>query len=259
MEVGKRIPADDAPLRERDEDDKRDARKEYHPLSMLPQAFTELGIVFRHVGHDRRRHRHGQRPAEAAFGILAVAALRLMPLDTQHPQQLDLDPLQPLYARHTARSGHGRRACRDEDMYRAARTAAEDRGARRIVPFRRRGRRHAARHVANYTARREGRHIRAPRVPARPRCSTCCWGCIRPAAARYLSTACRSRPTTGAHGRIRLVTYHQNVFILDTTLAQNIALADEPDKIDRSRLDRALDAADLRSSSTRCPTARTHA
>ncbi len=38
----------------------------------------------------------------------------------------------------------------------------------------------------------------------------------------------------------------QNVFILDTTLAQNIALADEPDKIDRSRLDRALDAADLR-------------
>ncbi len=28
---GQRIPADDAPLRERDEDDKRDARKEYHP------------------------------------------------------------------------------------------------------------------------------------------------------------------------------------------------------------------------------------
>lgn len=37
----------------------------------------------------------------------------------------------------------------------------------------------------------------------------------------------------------------QNVFLTDSTVAANIALADDPDKIDRERLARVLEAADL--------------
>ncbi len=214
-------------------------------LSMLPQAFTELGIVIgmsamivANIGMDSDRLR-------LLFGILAVAALRLMPsirnilnswtsirynrytLDILREAGMDDEPAE-------------RRTCTERL---GLRQKIEVRG----VSFRFDGAAADTLHDMSLTIRRGERvGISGASGAGKTTLFNLLLGLYTPGRGEILIDGVPLTPDNRRAWQNTVGYVSQNVFILDTTLAQNIALADEPDKIDRSRLDKALDAADLR-------------
>ncbi len=214
-------------------------------LSMLPQAFTELGIVFgmsamivADIGMDSDRLR-------LLFGILAVAALRLMP----SIRNILNSWTSIRYNRYTL--DILREAGMDDEPA-ETRTCTERLGLRqkievRGVSFRFDGAAADTLHDMSLTIRRGERvGISGASGAGKTTLFNLLLGLYTPGRGEILIDGVPLTPDNRRAWQNTVGYVSQNVFILDTTLAQNIALADEPDKIDRSRLDRALDAADLR-------------
>ncbi len=214
-------------------------------LSMLPQAFTELGIVFgmsamivADIGMDSDRLR-------LLFGILAVAALRLMP----SIRNILNSWTSIRYNRYTL--DILREAGMDDEPA-ETRTCTERLGLRqkievRGVSFRFDGAPADTLHDMSLTIRRGERvGISGASGAGKTTLFNLLLGLYTPGRGEILIDGVPLAPDNRRAWQNTVGYVSQNVFILDTTLAQNIALADEPDKIDRSRLDRALDAADLR-------------
>lgn len=214
-------------------------------LSMLPQAFTELGIVIgmsamivADIGMDSDRLR-------LLFGILAVAALRLMP----SIRNILNSWTSIRYNRYTL--DILREAGMDDEPA-ETRTCTERLGLRqkievRGVSFRFDGAAADTLHDMSLTIRRGERvGISGASGAGKTTLFNLLLGLYTPGRGEILIDGVPLTPDNRRAWQNTVGYVSQNVFILDTTLAQNIALADEPDKIDRSRLDRALDAADLR-------------
>ncbi len=214
-------------------------------LSMLPQAFTELGIVIgmsamivADIGMDSDRLR-------LLFGILAVAALRLMP----SIRNILNSWTSIRYNRYTL--DILREAGMDDEPA-ETRTCTERLGLRqkievRGVSFRFDGAAADTLHDMSLTIRRGERvGISGASGAGKTTLFNLLLGLYTPGRGEILIDDVPLTPDNRRAWQNTVGYVSQNVFILDTTLAQNIALADEPDKIDRSRLDRVLDAADLR-------------
>ena len=214
-------------------------------LSMLPQAFTELGIVIgmsamivADIGMDSDRLR-------LLFGILAVAALRLMP----SIRNILNSWTSIRYNRYTL--DILREAGMDDEPA-ETRASTERLGLRqkievRGVSFRFDGAAADTLHDMSLTIRRGERvGISGASGAGKTTLFNLLLGLYTPGRGEILIDGVPLTPDNRRAWQNTVGYVSQNVFILDTTLAQNIALADEADKIDRSRLDRALDAADLR-------------
>lgn len=222
-----------------------DMRVRNATMSMLPQAFTELGIVIgmsvmivagTGIGSDRMR---------LLFGILAVAALRLMP----SIRNILNSWTSIRYNRYTLDI---LREAGIDDEPAETRTCTERLGLRQKievcgVSFRFDGAADDTLHNMSLTIRRGERvGIAGASGAGKTTLFNLLLGLYAPGRGEILIdgvplTAYNRRAWQNTVGYVS-----QNVFILDSTLAQNIAPADEPDKIDRSRLDWAIDAADLR-------------
>lgn len=220
-------------------------RKRSDTIAALPQIFTETGLVLGMaaivllLGMDGRR-------TEIMFGILAVAALRLMPsvrsiMSGWTAVKYNLYTIDVLLE---ADLGDGER----ESSGDTSRLPLHDAIRVENVSFRfddERGDREIFHDLSLTIRRGERLGIRGTSGAGKTTLFNLLLGFYRPTAGRITIDGVTLDASTRRRWQNTVGYVSQNVFITDSSFAQNVALGAAPGDIDRERVRQALEAADL--------------
>lgn len=220
-------------------------RKRSDTISALPQMFTEIGLVLGMaaivvmLGMDGRR-------MEILFGVLAMAAMRLMPsvrsiMSGWTAIKYNLYTIDVLLeadidtAEHDTAGDTSRLPLRDcIRVENVSFRFDDDRGDREIFS-----------NLSLTIRRGERLGIRGTSGAGKTTLFNLLLGFYTPTSGRITIDGVALDASTRRRWQNAVGYVSQNVFITDSSFAQNVALGTAPDDIDRQRAQQALEAADL--------------